>query len=51
MAHQSSGVNEAARNLTVVPSAPQPGAQSARAAAAAVTVPLAYNSNGKAGGP
>jgi hypothetical protein len=51
MPHQTSGVNEAERAVVVVPSVPQLGAQTARAASAAVTVPFAYNSNGKAGGP
>ena len=49
--HQSSGVNETNRNKTVMASAPASPSQSARTAAAAVTVPFNYASGAKFGGP
>jgi len=44
--HQSTGVNEAARNLTVVASLPYPAASQARATAVATVVVAARSSPG-----
>lgn len=49
--HVAAGVNETNRNKTVAASAAAGPAQTARTAAAAVTVASAYSSNGKTGGP
>jgi hypothetical protein len=51
MTHQTAGVNETTRNLSVAVSLPQPIAQQARSIAGAVVVPFNYSSGQKAGGP